>query len=97
MRAATSEGTKRRETKKRQLYQPAHFPHLGRKWVSQYFYITSKEHPVQGSGEARGLLKPIKTWKMVPGKSDVMRLKPAQTDRERVPKWSTIVSKQMLF
>ena len=37
---------------------------------------------MQGSGKACGLWKLIKSWKMLPGKSDRMRLKRAWIDVE---------------
>lgn len=58
VRAATSEGTKRRETKERQLYQQVLFPHLGEKWISKYFHIRSMSilHKV--------LVKPVACWSL---------------------------------
>lgn len=76
-RKATSEGTKRRETKERQLRQPARPPQSGRRVAFTTLSDQISEHPVQGAVKACGPLKHIKRWKMLPGKSDMMRLKPA--------------------
>lgn len=97
VRAATSEGTKRGETKERQLYQQVHFPASGRKMGFTIFSYSINEHSVQGSSKVCGLLKLVKSWKMLPGKSDMRRLTPAWTDVEGVLKWRAIVSKQTVL